>query len=162
MRRQLTALSSVTPPIASTGNRLASLTASRRPAIQFRVDRAWTPSRRPFRKADSPRHLHRTPARFRRSECTDLPIRNDGGTAARTRRGGAESPRRCTPCAPAAIATSSRSLTRIRVRVPRTASTARTTSASRAPSAMLRSRIWIRWMPPRRNGHTADQLASPC
>ena len=54
---------------------------------------------------------------------TERPMRNGAGTHARTRRAANESPRRCTPWAPAASATSRRSLTRMRVRVPRTAST---------------------------------------
>ena len=51
--------------------------------------------------------------------CTERPIRKPGGASRRAAATGIESPRRCTPSAPQASATSRRSLTTTRVAVPR-------------------------------------------
>ena len=47
--------------------------------------------------------------------CTERPMRKPGGASRARRAGGIESPRRCTPSAPQASATSRRSLTTMRV-----------------------------------------------
>ena len=89
-------------------------------------------------------------------------MRNAGGATILTRAAGIESPRRCTPCAPAASATSTRSLTRTRARVPRTASTQRSTSrVSGARREIALSHLDEMHAGPRRRTHALDERLFP-
>jgi hypothetical protein len=75
------------------------------------------------------------------TECTERPIRKPGGAQPRTLDAGNESARKWTPCAPAATATSNRSFTTPRARVPRTALTQAVTRRVNGPPSRSRSRI---------------------
>ena len=119
-------------------------------------------SRRPCRKSGNRVASLSAAATASATECTDRPIRNAGRCHARHAScAGNESARRCTPCAPAASATSNRSLTSTRVRVPRTASTHAATRRVNGPPSRSRSRTCTRCTPARAAARTRRTSASP-
>ena len=127
--------------------------ARRRPARcprdhRYRVPgarRAWRRSATQCPRSDSrrrrrPRPLPKPHGRIARS-------RTDGARSTGRRPPGTESALKCTPAAPHASATSTRSFTRMRVRVPRAMAMMVDTVAARSAVSRSRSRTWTTSIP---------------
>jgi len=139
--KQAAMLSSVMPPIARTGKPSSSRVMARSAA---------NPCGGPNARFDSvekigPNTTKSAPpsraARASSTECVETPIKNSAPHVIRTTSAGKECAVKCTPSAPAARATSTRSLTINRVLLPRVIDTARTTSSNSARALNDFSRI---------------------
>ncbi len=132
------------PPIASTGVPPAAATTAARPSHPSNLPSGLDLVGRtvPAMRYSASRRSAAAAALW-----IEHPIRNSLGTSGRASAGRKERSFRWTPAAPAASATSTRSLTRIRAGVPAEAAMSRSTSATSAAASRSGSRTCTRSTP---------------